>query len=277
MMASEFIIEVSESDFEFQVLAYSQEAPVIVDFWAEWCVPCKTLSPLLERLTREAGGAFRLAKVNVDLNPNLAARYNVRSIPAVKAFRDGKVVSEFVGLQPEPRLREFIALIAPSPADLILEKGLSLLGMGEWKRAEAAFREVLENIPASTAALLGLAKSLLAQGQAEEALHILRAFPPSREYSLAESLRPVAEAFIRQKMADSYPDDPQEAAYHRALKLFGRGNLEAALDGLLDILREDKRYRDGEVRQVVLGIFELMGDSNPLTRQYRQELASVLF
>jgi len=277
MMASEFIIEVSEADFEVQVLAYSQEAPVVVDFWAEWCVPCKTLSPLLERLTREAGGAFRLAKVNVDLNPNLAARYNVRSIPAVKAFRDGKIISEFAGLQPEPRLREFISLIAPSPADLILEKGLSLLGTGEWKRAEAAFREVLENIPASTAALLGLAKSMLAQARAEEALRILHGFPPSREYSLAESLRPVAEAFIRQKNADSYTDDPQEAAYKRALTLFGRGNMEAALDGLLDILREDKRYQDGEVRQVILGIFELMGDSNPLTRQYRQELASVLF
>ena len=108
MMASGYIITVTEADFEYEVVAFSQQLPVVVDFWAEWCVPCKTLGPLLEKLADEAQGSFRLAKVDVDSSPNLALRYGVRSIPNVKAFRDGQVVAEFVGAQPEPRLREFV-------------------------------------------------------------------------------------------------------------------------------------------------------------------------
>jgi putative thioredoxin len=277
MMASDNIVEVNESDFETQVLAYSQQTPVVVDFWAEWCVPCRTLSPLLERLTQAADGAFRLAKVNVDQNPNLAYRYNVNSIPSVKAFRDGRVISEFVGLQPEPRVREFLRLIAPSPADLTLEKGQSLLASGQWQSAEAAFREVLGDGRESAPALLGLAKSLLAQGRADEAQSILGNFPASREFVVSETLRPLTAALIQQQRVGAASEDPLEAAYRRAIRLFGRGNIEAALDGLLDILREDKRYRNGEVRLVILGILELMGENNPSTREYRKELASVLF
>lgn len=277
MMASDFIIDVDESDFEFQVIAYSQQAPVVVDFWAEWCIPCRTLSPLLEKLAIDAGGSFRLAKVDVDSNTNLANRYNVRSIPSVKAFRDGRVISEFVGMQPEPRVREFIRQIAPSQADLILEKGQSLLQANQWEGAETAFRGVLEGNPALPAALLGLAKSLLAQGQVFEAQGILESFPASREFTVAESLRPLADALIRLGSGGATSDDPLEAAYNRALHLFMRGNIEAALDGLLDVLREHKRYRDGEARQVTLGVLEVLGSENPLSRQYRQELASVLF
>ena len=126
-MASEYIKIVTESDFEYEVIAYSNQIPVIVDFWAEWCRPCKTLTPILEKYAEEAQGTFRLAKVNVDDNPNLALRFSVRSIPNVKAFRDGQVVSEFLGLQPEPRVKEFIRNLAPSQIDLLLEKGQSQL------------------------------------------------------------------------------------------------------------------------------------------------------
>lgn len=276
-MASDNIIDVSEADFEYQVLAYSQHIPVVVDFWAEWCVPCRTLGPMLERLTLESGGAFRLAKVNVDQNQNLSLRYNVRSIPAVKAFRDGKMVSEFVGMQPEPKLKEWLRALAPSSTDLLLEKGLSLISEGEWVSSQEAFQEILKVNPDSAPALFGLAKSILAQGQVDEAQRILQSLPPSREFARAEALLPLTQALIRQQNGENNHDQPLEAAYQRALRLILRGNIPASLDGLLDILREDKYFRDGEVRQVILGLFELMGDENPVTRQYRQELASVLF
>lgn len=278
MMASDYIIDVTEADFEYQVLAYSQNVPVVVDFWAEWCGPCRTLGPLLERLAEEAQGAFRLAKVNVDENQNLAMRYAVRSIPFVKAFRHGQMVAEFIGAQPEPKVREFIRSIAPSPGDLALEKGLSLLNMGQPANAEVSFREVLEKSPANPSALLGLAKSLLQQGKHGESHAILVNFPASREFNAAMQLLPLSQALhdFETGLA-SLSDDPLEAAYDNALRLVKLGNLEAAMDGLLDILRKDKHFHGEIARKVFVSLLELLGENNPVTRQYRAELSSVLF
>ena len=277
MMASDNIIDVTEGSFEYDVLAYSQQMPVVVDFWAEWCIPCRTLGPMLERLALESQGAFRLAKVDVDSNPTLAKQYNVYSIPSVKAFRDGRVVAEFMGVIPEPKLREFIRALAPSEMDLALEKGQSMLKLEQWSSAEQIFRQILAKNPQHPAALLGLARCLLVQGQDGEALNILRSFPASREFNAAQAMLPLAEALHRQGNGDEWSDDPLDAAFNRAVRLVQRGNLPAALDGLLDLLRENKYYRDGAARKVVLGIFELMGEDNPLTAEYRKELASVLF
>ena len=282
MMASDFIVDVSEADFDYEVLAYSQQAPVVVDFWAEWCVPCRVLGPILERTAQEANGSFRLARVNVDDNPNLALRFLVRSIPAVKAFKGGKMVAEFFGSQPEPKVREFLRALVPSQDDLTLEKAFSLLQMQQPKSAEKAFREVLEKTPDNTVAQLGLVKSLLIQGRAIECQGLLRNFPASREYSSAETIRPLTDALVRLEYGNLTASDMEnennlDAAYRNSMRLFQRGNIPATLDGLLDILRQEKRYREGEVRRVILGIFELLGESHPLIRQYRNELASVLF
>jgi putative thioredoxin len=275
---SEHIIDVDEKTFGDEVIQRSFEIPVVVDFWAPWCAPCRTLSPVLERAAIEAGGAFRLARVNVDDNPQLSIRFGVRGIPAVKAFRQGEVVSEFVGAQPEPVVRRFLERVAPAQVDAGLVRALGLRAARRWPEAEGAFRELLSREESNPAASFGLLECLLMQGNGKEAAAVLADFPPGTEWAAAEKLRPLAELLRRAgSLEPANPDDPLEAQYLQAGRLIGRGNLEAAMDGLLDVLRSDKNYRSGQARLALLGLFALLGDEDPLTRSYREELASILF
>ena len=275
-MESQFIKVVTEADFEYEVIAFSNQIPVIVDFWAEWCHPCKTLTPVLEKITEESNGSFRLAKLNVDDNPNLALRFNVRSIPNVKAFRDGQIVSEFLGLQPEARVREFVRNLAPSQIDLLLEKGLSQVEALNWLEASKSFQQFLNKSPNHPAGLLGLLKTSLMLGDYTRVKKIINDFPPSTEYVQMQAIQPLFDALCNQETSNEM-DNSREAAFQNGLNLIRRGNLPAAMDGLIDILRLDKHYRDDEVRKVLLGLFEVLGYNHPLTRQYRKELAMVLF
>ena len=231
-MSSENIIHVNEGNFDYEVLAYSQNVPVLVDFWAEWCKPCKVLSPILEKLAEEGHGNIRLAKLDVDYNKSISIRYGVRSIPTVKAFLKGQVLGEFTGAIPEIKIREFIHTLAPSPADLILEKASSLLQANNWTDAEKAFEEALELDPGLPAATLGLIRCLLARGNSADSLHLIKRFPDSREFSQAEAMRPLAEIFNSNENMSYAGDDPLEAAMWNCLRLAKRGNLPSALDGL---------------------------------------------
>jgi putative thioredoxin len=275
---SEYILEVNETSFEQDVLFRSHEIPVVVDFWATWCAPCRVLGPLLERIAIEAGGSFYLAKVDVDENPNLAIRYGVQGIPAVKAFRNGEVEAQFVGAQPEPMIRRFIENLAPSESELAVEEALSLLATRHWHKAEQAFREVLDEDELNSAAALGLVKSLLMQGQGKEAMQLLERFPPGTEWATAEKLKPLAILLSNVKENEPDPDhDPLALRLYQSARLISLNNLPAAMDGLLEILREDKQYRGGSIKDVMLALFTLLGDGDALTRQYRDELASILF
>jgi putative thioredoxin len=277
-MGPEYIIDINDTNFEYEVVQYSLNTPVVIDFWAEWCKPCKTLTPLLEMLAHEAGGGFRLARVNVDQCPNLALQFGVRTVPTVKAFSQGEVVGEVVGLQPEPRLREFIAgIIPPSPLTLAIEKANSLLALRQWSEAEELYSGILEQSPENPACLLGLAKIRIIQKLPEEALDILRNFPASRIYANAEALLPLAETLRKFSEGKLQITTDQDQAFTNSLNLVIRGNFAAALDGLLGVLRENKSYRNGLARQIYLSILELMGEEDPDTREYRNELASVLF
>lgn len=272
------IIEVSESNFEQDVIEQSYAIPVVVDFWAPWCGPCRMLGPLLERLANEADSRFILAKVNVDDNPNLSIRFGVRGIPAVKAFVNGQIAAEFVGAQPEPMVRQFIKKIAPSAEDAVLNEARSLLVTHHWHEAEQAFRAVLTQQPNDQAARLGLAQALLAQGEGEEAAGYLNRPFDGEAHAQAATLLPLA-TFLRD-FGGPLPetDAPDiEMQYRQAARLLRRGRLEAGMDGLLDVLRLDKRYRKGEPRLILLALFALLGDGNDLTRQYRQELAMALY
>lgn len=278
MMSSENIVEVTEASFQNEVIAYSNNIPVLVDFWAEWCAPCKVLSPLLEKLAREANGAFRLAKVNADENPNLVMRFNIVTLPTVKAFNKGQLIGDFTGAQSEENVRQFLHKLSPSQGDLALERGSSLLNLGRWQEAGQSFSEVLKTKRDDSGALLGLAKSLLAQGKPKDALIILNAFPASKEYRFAEILLPLASVMAEHQNMPPVEDmDELQAAFRQAVRLVGLGNLPAAADGLLEILRRDKHYQDDQARQVMLAVLELMNPNTPETQTYRRELSSVLF
>jgi putative thioredoxin len=275
---SEYIQDVDESTFESEVLLRSHEVPVVVDFWATWCGPCRTLGPMLERMAIEAGGAFRLARVDVDNNPRLATRYGIQGIPAVKAFRQGQVAGEFVGAQSETMVRRFIDRLAPSSASRALEEARSLLATRHWAEAEVAFRAILDTSEIDPSASLGLLKSLLMQGKGAEAERVALEFPAGPESGEAEKLKPLAQALADVDRNPEVADgEPLAVGLHQSARLIARGNLPAAMDGLLDILRQDKSYRKGLPRQLLLALFLLLGDEDPLTRQYRDELASVIF
>jgi putative thioredoxin len=271
------ILEVAEADFDQEVIRYSSTTPVVVDFWAPWCVPCRMLSPMLEKLAAEAAGTFRLAKVNIDGNPGLAARFGVQSIPMLKSFRDGKIISQMVGAQPESEVRKFLRGIAPGPADQALAEAQGLLTARRWDEAEKAARRALELEPGNSAAALCLAKALLRGGKGSPALEILDRFPAGNESYTAERLRPLAALLSEMESSADLPADAMEAGYLQSARLLARGNYPAALDGLIELLRRDKHFRNDEARKVYLAALEILGEDDPLTRQYRDELASVLF
>lgn len=276
-MANDFIKEVSEADFEYEVISYSLNTPVVVDFWADWCRPCKPLTMLLERVAHESQGGFRLALVDSDKNPNLAIRFNVRSLPTVKVFSGGAVVAEFVGAQPESRVREFLAQIQPpSPAALMIEKGVSLAANEDWQGAEQVFRDALDLGPDSPEGLLGLSRSLLAQGKSHEALSILTSFPASRQYNQAQTLMPLGMEMENLRRISFEVDlDDRQAAYWNSIRLASRARVTQALDGLMDLLRTEKQ--DQAARKMALALLELLGNDNSSTREYRKELSAILF
>lgn len=287
MAASTAIMEVTERYFPSQVIQRSHQLPVVVDFWAPWCGPCRVLGPTLERLAQEAGGAWALVKVNVDDAPDLAAAYGIQGIPAVKAFRNGKVVAEFVGAQPEGVVRQFLAGLAPSEAETLADQGDTLERAGQWEQAAGKYRAALEKKADLAQALVGLGRVLLAQGQPQAAVETLRRAADDPTYG-AEAAALLAEANVvsQAQAAGSVEEararlaaDPKsiEAQYNLAMALAAGGEYAEALELLLGIVRRDRRWRDDAARLAMLGLFDLLGDENPLTRAYRNKLSQALF
>jgi putative thioredoxin len=277
MAVATYALDVSESTFERKVIQASRQAPVVVDFWAPWCGPCRMLGPVLEKLAKEANGAWTLVKVNTDENQGLAMRYGIQGIPAVKAFRDGKVVDEFVGAQPEPQVRQFIRKLAPAQAESAADAAAGLLAAHRWAEAEAAYRRAL-NADQSQSAVLGLAKALIAQGKGPDAELALDAVSNQAEIAGTDKLRIAAHWLVTSRASGDDPDsNSADALFLRAGQLAALGDVQGALEGLIAVLRRDKRYRGGEAQKIMLAYFDILGDSDPLAREYRSKLASVLF
>ena len=271
------IIIADESNFDFQVLAYSQQIPVVVDFWASWCVTCQRTSPLLESLTRQNSGRFRLAKVDVDNNKGLTQRYQVHTVPTLKAFENGLVTHQIEGITTNTQVIDFVKGLIPGPENLLIGKAESLLSSESYPEVEEVCLEILEDDPSHPKATLLLAKSLIWQGDHVEALSILNKFPSSSEFQRAEKIKPLVEILIAGIGEDPPSREGLDAVFFRAIDLIRMGNIPSALDGLLAVLRQDKSYRKKLPRDIILGLFELLGDDHPTTIEYRPQLANILF
>jgi putative thioredoxin len=282
-MSSPFVLDTTAATFEQDVLEASQQAPVLVDFWAPWCGPCRALGPLLEKLAAEYGGRFRLAKVNTEENGELAQAFNVRSIPDVRVFRGGRQVDQFMGALPERQLRAFIEQVVPSPAELERLRAAELKRAGDTAGATSALRQALQLEPALHPARIDLAEALLAAGRHEEAAKELGGVPDDPDWDARVAALKQAVAFARTGGSESdlsarvtaNPGD-LEARLTLAGALAARKAWRDALEHLLEIVRRDKSWRDGEARKQMIAIFNLAGDED-LVGEYRRKLASVLF
>ena len=249
-MAAANIIDISEDTFEFEVVNYSAEVPVVLDLWAPWCIPCRVQSRDLAKLAHEADGSFRLARINVDDQPKLATRLKVQQVPAVKAFVDGRIVAEVTGVLSEQNLRLLVDRILPKAGNLLLEKGRSLMLLGDLAGAEEALAQYVYESHGEPAGLLALARVLLWQGRAHDAYAILNNFPASSEFKTAKSLLPLAKAYAGFDSLPQISANPLEAAYRNSLRLASKGKIEMALDGFLDILRQDKHFHNDQLHEI---------------------------
>jgi putative thioredoxin len=283
----EWTVDVTEQEFESAVVERSHTVPVVIDFWAPWCGPCRAIGPVLEKLADEQQGKFILAKINVDENPGLAQAFAIRSIPAVKAVRNGALAGEFLGAQPEPAIRNFIDQLLPSETDGLAQEGQRLEQAGKTQGAESLYRAALAKEANHPVALVGLARLLAQRGEETDALSLLQRVPLNTpESTLAQQLtaqlrlkQNSANAGDEQKYRDRLAADQNDhdARFELTQVLAASGRYEEALTELLHIVKKDRKFRDDGARKAMLDIFDVIGPRSELAENYRSQLAQVLF
>jgi putative thioredoxin len=292
--ASPHIKDSGLATFAADVLEASREVPVIVDFWAPWCGPCKQLGPVLERIVAAANGAVKLVKVNIDENQEIARQLRIQSIPAVIAFKNGQPVDGFMGAIPESQVRDFVTALAGEGhgghdhAEEMLAVADEAFAAGDVGQAAQAYAHVLQDEPGHPKAVAGLARCYLKSGDLERTKQTLQLVRPDGAGD--EAVRAVeAELKLREQSAgqadkmsellailQAEPNNHQ-ARFDLALALDAKGDREAAMDTLLDIVRRDRKWNEDAARKHLVTLFEAMGPTDPRTIEARRKLSSILF
>lgn len=286
MPESPNVLEVTAANFQQEVVEVSKTLPVVVDFWAPWCGPCRQLGPLLDKLASEFAGRLRVAKVNTEQAPDLAGAFGVSSIPYVVAVRDGQIVDEFVGLLPEPTLRAWIQRLLPSPLDDLLKKGKELEA-ADLAGAERTYREAMSLDARDDRAKVALTRVLLALGRDAESRAVIDELA-ARGYLEPEAEQVRSQLDLRaaaaeaggveeaRRAAEAAPDDLSlRIKLADALAVAQRH--QEAMDTLIDVIRQDRAGRGDEARQTMVKIFDMLGPQHPLVPEYRRKLATALY
>jgi putative thioredoxin len=283
---SAYAVDATAATFEREVVEASKTTPVVVDFWAPWCGPCRVLKPILEKLAAEYGGRFKLAKVNSDENQELAAAYGVRSIPDVMAFRDGEPVSHFLGAVPESQVRAFIESLFPKPSEIERARAAKLRETGDLEGAVEALQKAIALDATNDPARLDLADLFIELKRLDEAEAALAAMRPNIDWDERIAALRAAQTFARASTSGAseaelkakVATDPADlearfslASLHAGAKRYGE-----ALEDLLEIVRRDRNWRQGQARKQILAIFSLAEDQPELVSRYRRQLASAL-
>ncbi|ABK45722.1 Thioredoxin domain [Magnetococcus marinus MC-1] len=284
MAASQWVINVDQSSFNQQVIEPSYRVPVLVDFWAPWCGPCRALGPILEKLANEMAGRFILAKVNSDENPQLSQQFGVQGIPACKLVIEGAIVDAFTGALPESGVRQFLDKAIPSAADNEAAQAALLAQRGDLLGALELYQKGLAEQPDHTGCLVGAASIALAQGKDAEASAFMERLTPKGLNSDAAKALQNKLAFrqtnqdvetLRQDVA-RHPDNLD----HRITlgqALIAQEQIEAGLEQLLLAVKQDRHYKEDHARKLILKVFEMLGHAHPITSHYRGKLSQVLF
>ncbi len=286
MADSSFIYDVTVENFQQVVLQTSMNRPVLVDFWAEWCNPCKALMPILAKLADEYQGKFILAKVNTEEQQQLAAHFGIRSIPCVKLFIKGEMADEFMGALPEPEIRSFIDKYIPRESDSLLAQAEQLLLQGDADNAGALIQQAAQMDPGSPRVMLANARYLASIGKLDEAQQQLEALPEEEksnpevtamlarlQFDRSSAGSPSAEE-LEQRLNEN-PDD-SEALHQLASHKIMQNDLEGALELLLTLMQKDRDYGDDLARKDMLRIFDMLGGQGELVKRYRNRMFNFL-